>query len=157
MRRRFRALVEEAVREQQTRVAYLAALLEAETLERAERGSARRLIDARFPQVKRLEDFRFEDNPSVPRTTLATLAEGTWIDDREQVVLVGDSGTGKSHLAIALAVAACHEGRRVRFTTLAALANELQEAEGRESCSVWWRLAPLVQGDRAGEGTGLAA
>ena len=131
VRRRFRTLAEEAVREQQTPVAYLAALLEAETAERAERRERRRLIEARFPQVKRLEEFRFEDNPSVPKATLWTLAEGTWIDDREQVVLIGDSGTGKSHLAIALAAAACHEGRRVRFTTLAALANELIEAESR--------------------------
>ena len=90
-RRRFRALAEEATREQQTPVAYLAALLEAETHERAERRERRRLVYARFPQVKRLEDFRFEDNPSVPRATLAALAEGSWIDDREQVVLVGDS------------------------------------------------------------------
>ena len=131
VRRRFRTLAEEAVREQQTPVAYLAALLEAESGERAERRERRRLIDARFPQIKRLEDFRFEDNASVPQATLATLAEGAWIDDREQVVLIGDSGTGKTHLAIALAAAACHEGRRVRFTTLAALANELIEAESR--------------------------
>ena len=123
VRRRFRALAEEATREQQTPVAYLAALREAETQERAERRERRRLVDARFPALKRLEDFRFEDNPSVPQATVAALAEGSWIDDREQIVLLGDSGTGKSHLAIALAVAACHEGRRVRFTTLAALAN----------------------------------
>jgi DNA replication protein DnaC len=131
VRRRFRQLAEEAMREHQTPVAYLAALLEAETQERAERRERRRLVDARFPQIKRLEDFRFEDNPKVPQATLAALAEGSWIDDREQIVLIGDSGTGKSHLAVALAVAACHEGRRVRFTTLAALANELQEADSR--------------------------
>src|SRR3954467_5392158 len=62
-RRRFRALAEEATREQQTPVAYLAALLEAEVAERAERREKRRLIDARFPALKRLEDFRFADNP----------------------------------------------------------------------------------------------
>ena len=148
VRRRFRALAEEATREQQTPVAYLAALLEAETQERAERRERRRLVDARFPALKRLEDFRFEDNPSVPQTTLAALAEGSWIDDREQVVLLGDSGTGKSHLAIALAVAACHEGRRVRFTTLAALANELIEADSRRelqrAVGRWARFELLV-------------
>ena len=56
---------------------------------------------------------------------------GTWIDDRESIILLGDSGTGKTHLAISLAVLACQQGRRVRFTTLAALANELQAAETR--------------------------
>jgi DNA replication protein DnaC len=132
VRRRFRALAEEAVREQQTPVAYLAALLEAEMIERAERRKKRRLIDARFPQIKRLEDFRFADNAKIPQTTIAALAEGSWIDDRDSVILIGDSGTGKTHLCIALAVCACQQGRRVRFTTLAALANELQEAESRK-------------------------
>ena len=99
--------------------------------ERAERRERRRLIDARFPAIKRLEDFRFADNPKVPQATIAALAEGSWIDDRDSVILIGDSGTGKTHLATALAVCACQAGRRVRFTTLAALANELQEAEGR--------------------------
>ncbi len=131
VRRRFRALAEEALREQQTPVAYLAALLEAETTERAERRERRRLIDARFPSIKRLEDFHFADNPKVPQATIAALAEGSWIDDRESVIFVGESGTGKTMLATALAVCACQQGRRVRFTTLAALANELQEAQSR--------------------------
>ncbi len=131
VRRRFRPLAAEATREQQTPVAYLGALLEAEINERAERRERRRLLDARFPQIKRLDDFRFQDNPNVPQATIAALAEGSWIDDHESVILIGDSGTGKTHLATALAVCACQAGRRVRFTTLAGLANELQEAESR--------------------------
>jgi DNA replication protein DnaC len=81
--------------------------------------------------MKRLEEFRFADNPKIPQATIAALAEGSWIDDRESVIFVGESGTGKTMLATALAVCACQQGRRVRFTTLAGLANELQEAEGR--------------------------
>jgi DNA replication protein DnaC len=131
VRRRFRQLAEEALREQQTPVAYLAALLEAETSERSERREKRRLIDARFPVIKRLEDFRFDENLKIPRATIAALAEGSWIDDRESVILIGESGTGKTMLATALAVCACQQGRRVRFTTLAGLANELQEADSR--------------------------
>ena len=129
---RFRQLAAEVTREQQTPIAYLAALLEAEHQERAERREKRRLIDARFPLLKRLEEFRFDDNPKIPQATIATLAECSWIEDRDSVILVGDSGTGKTHLAIALAVCACQQGRRVRFTTLAGLANELQEAESRK-------------------------
>ena len=132
VRRRFREFAADAIREQQTPIAYLAALLDAEHQERAERRERRRLIDARFPVIKRLEDFRFADNPSVPQATLAALAEGSWIDDRESVIFVGDSGTGKTMLATALAVCACQQGRRVRFTTLAGLANELQEAQSRK-------------------------
>ncbi len=135
VKRRFRALAEEATREQQTPIAYLAALLEAEHSERSERRERRRLIEARFPVLKSLEEFRFADNPKVPQATIATLAEGSWIDDREQVILHGESGSGKTHLATALAVCACQQGRRVRFTTLAALANELQEAESRRELS----------------------
>jgi DNA replication protein DnaC len=131
VRRRFRALADEATREQQTPTAYLAALLEAETAERAERRERRRLVDARFPMLKRLEDFRFDENAKIPQATIAALAEGSWIDDRETVILIGDSGTGKTHLATALGIRACQQGRRVRFTTLAALANELQEAQTR--------------------------
>ena len=132
VRRRFREFAADAVREQQTPIAYLAALLDAEHQERAERRERRRLIDARFPVIKHLEDFRFADNPSVPQATIAALAEGSWIDDRESIIFVGDSGTGKTMLATALAVCACRQGRRVRFTTLAGLANELQEAQSRK-------------------------
>jgi DNA replication protein DnaC len=94
VKRRFRALAQEATREQQTPIAYLAALLEAEHKERSERRERRRLIDARFPIIKRLEDFRFEDNSSVPQATIAALSEGAWIDDRESVIFSGESGPG---------------------------------------------------------------
>jgi len=129
--RRYKHLAGEATRTQQTPTAYLAALLEAEIAERAERRERRRLVDARFPLTKRLEDFQFADNPRIPVATIAALADGGYLDDHESIILVGDSGTGKSHLAIALGIRACAQGRRVRFTTLAALANELQEAETR--------------------------
>jgi len=131
IRARFRQLAAEATREQQTPLAYLAALLEAEVSERSERRERRRLLDARFPLIKRLEEFRFADNPNVPQATIAALAEGAWIDDRESVILIGESGTGKTMLATALGVCACQQGRRVRFTTLAGLATELQEADSR--------------------------
>ena len=74
----------------------------------------------------------------VPQATIAALAEGFWIDDRESVILVGDSGTGKTMLVTALAVCACHEGRRVG----SGLADELQEAQGhRELARVVARYA----------------
>jgi DNA replication protein DnaC len=78
---RFRAMAEEATRDQQTPIAYLAALLEAEHQERSERRERRRLIEARFPVMKRLEEFRFADNPKIPQARIAALAEGSWIDD----------------------------------------------------------------------------
>jgi len=129
--RRYKDLAAEATRSQQTPTAYLAALLDAEVAERAERRERRRLIDARFPLLKRLEDFNFDQNPKVPVATIAALADGGYLTDHESILLIGDSGTGKTHLATALGIRACAQGRRVRFCTLAALANELQEAESR--------------------------
>ena len=93
IRARFRQLAAEATREQQTPLAYLAALLEAEVQERAERRERRRLLDARLPLIKRLEDFQFADNPNVPQATIAALADGSWIDDRESVIFIGESVT----------------------------------------------------------------
>ena len=131
IKQRFRPLAHEALRQQHGHVEYLGALFAAETEERAERRERRRLIEARFPVVKRLEDFRFEDNPAIKPTSVAALAEGGWITEGEGLILIGDAGTGKTHLVTALAVAACQQGRRVRFTTLAQLATELQEADSR--------------------------
>lgn len=102
------------------------------------------MIDARFPIIKRLEQFRFADNPTVPQATIAALADGSWIDDREQVVPHGESVSGKTHLATALAVCACQQGRRVRFTTLASLANELQEADSRRELARYARTELVV-------------
>ena len=103
-------------------------MLSAEVDERDSRRRTRRLLEARFPRLKRLEDFDLTAAPGVNPATLAALAKGTWIDAGEPVVLIGDSGTGKSHLLIGLGVAACETGRRVRYVTCAALVNELAEA-----------------------------
>ena len=110
VRRRFRTLAEEALREQQTLLAYLAALLEAEMTERSERRERRRLIEARFPV---LSAWRTSASAITRRSpaTIAALAEGSWIDDRESVILLGESGT-QTMLATALAVCACQQGRR---------------------------------------------
>jgi IstB-like ATP binding protein len=77
---------------------------------------------------RRHETARLGDphHPKVPPATIAALAEGSW------VILIGESGTGKTMLATALGVCACQQGRRVRFTTLAGLATELQEADSRK-------------------------
>ncbi|MQA17384.1 MAG: AAA family ATPase [Pseudonocardiaceae bacterium] len=117
-----------AARDRLTHRAYLAELLSAETDARAIRRRQRRVHEARFPRIKTLEAFDAAATPGIPASLLTTLATGAWIDRGEPLVLLGDSGTGKSHLLIALGVAACHQGRSVRYTTAAALANELVEA-----------------------------
>ncbi len=86
------------------------------------------LVEARFPRVKRLEDFRFEEAPVIPVRTIRELAECTYMERAENVIFVGESGTGKTHLATALGISACMSCRKVRFATTAALVNELLEA-----------------------------
>ena len=117
-----------AQRDRLTHRAYLAELLSAETDARAIRRRQRRINDARFPRTKTLEAFDLTATPNIPGGLLTTLAGCAWIDRGEPLVLLGDSGTGKSHLLIALGMAACQQGRSVRYTTTAALVNELVEA-----------------------------
>ena len=78
--------------------------------------------------MKRLADFDLAAAPTVNAATIATLASCSYLDAGEPVVLLGDSGTGKSHLLIGLGMAACEQGRRVRYATAAQLVNELAEA-----------------------------
>jgi DNA replication protein DnaC len=117
-----------AERSQQSYLAFLAEVLSAEVDERGERRRQRRITEARFPRVKRLADFDLAVAPTINPATIATLAGCGYLDAGEPVVLLGDSGTGKSHLLIGLGVAACEQGRRVRYATAAQLVNELVEA-----------------------------
>jgi DNA replication protein DnaC len=122
------------VRERQTHLAYLAEILAAEIDDRASRRRARRIGEARFPRLKRLADFNTDAIPGIA-PQLATLSTGAWIDAGQPVVALGDSGTGKTHLLIGLGMAACEQGRRVRYATTAALVNELAEAADNRQLS----------------------
>ena len=122
------ALAAAAAKERLTHRAYLAEVLASEVDERDARRRARRVVEARFPRVKRLADFDCGANPAVNPATVATLAAGAFIDAGQPLCLIGDSGTGKSHLLIGTGIAACEAGRRVRYVTCAALVNELAEA-----------------------------
>jgi DNA replication protein DnaC len=121
-------LAEIAVRERQSHLGFLAEVLTAEVDERSDRRRTRRIAEAKFPRLKRLSEFNLDAVPSIPAAQLATLASGAWIDAGEPVVLLGDSGTGKTHLLIGLGLAACEQGRRVRYVSCAQLVNELVEA-----------------------------
>lgn len=121
-------MADAAARDQLTHRGYLAELLSAEVDDRAERRRIRRIREARFPRPKHLADFDTSICP-VDAATVATLAAGSFIDVGQPVVLLGDSGTGKTHLLIGIGMAACQAGRSVRYTTAAALVNELVEAQ----------------------------
>ncbi|MGH9433959.1 MAG: IS21-like element helper ATPase IstB [Terriglobia bacterium] len=131
----FRKLAEQAVREQQTPVRYLEALLGAEIEERERRVVERRIREAHLPRMKTLDEFDFSQAPKVPVAQIRELAEGGYVERAEPVLLIGECGTGKTHLASALCVAACRQKKRVRFTTAAALITELVEAKQQGSLS----------------------
>ncbi len=128
IRARFPELADAAAREQMTYRAFLAELLLAECDDRDERRRARRVRDAGFPRDKQLADFDYTANPAVNPAVINTLASGAWVAAGEPVCLIGDSGTGKSHLLIALGTAAAEAGHKVRYTLASTLVNELVEA-----------------------------
>jgi DNA replication protein DnaC len=121
-------LAEIAIRERQSYLVFLAELLAAEVDDCAERRRARRITEAKFPRMKRLSEFNVDTVPTIQAAHLATLASGAYLNAGEPVVLLGDSGTGKTHLLIGLGLAACEQGRKVRYVTTAQLVNELVEA-----------------------------
>ncbi len=121
-------LAEIAQRSQQSYLGFLAEILAAEVDERAERRRQRRVTEAHFPRTKRLTDFDLGAAATVQPAAIATLASGAYLQTGDPVVFLGDSGTGKSHLLIGLGMAACEQGRRVRYATAAQLVNELAEA-----------------------------
>jgi DNA replication protein DnaC len=120
-------LAEVAERSRASHLAYLADVLASEVDDRAERRRIRRIHEAHFPRTKRLADFDISASP-VDAATIASLASGAYLDKGEPVVLLGDSGTGKSHLLIGMGMAACEQGQAVRYATCAGLVNELVEA-----------------------------
>src|SRR5580658_2543844 len=122
-------MAETAVREMHTHLRYLDTLLEAELDERDVNAVARRLKEAHLPRVKSLEEFDFTKVATVSATEILTLAAGAYLERKEPIIFLGDCGTGKTHLATGLCVAACRQKRKVRFTTAAGLVNELLEAQ----------------------------
>lgn len=137
------ARLDEAARRQgQEPLAYLVDVLSLELDERRERGAQRRVKEAGFPIVKTLAGFDFGRNPALPEALLRQLAGCGFIEQAEPVVFLGEPGTGKTHLACALGVAAAGKGHTVRFVTAARLVTELVEArDSRELNRVVARYA----------------
>jgi len=134
-----------AARERLSHKAFLAEILTAECDDRHARRRLRLVNEARFPRTKRLDDLDLTAIPSLPPATLTQLASCAWVVAGEPVVLLGDSGTGKTHLLIGLGTAAAEHGLRVRYVTTAALVNELVEAaDDKQLSRVVGRYGRLV-------------
>jgi DNA replication protein DnaC len=109
-------------------VRYLLRLAELELIERERRTIERRIREAKFPAVKSLDSFDFLALPSLNKAVVLELARSEYVARRENVIAVGNSGTGKTHVALGLGLAACQKGLSVGFSTAAALVHELIEA-----------------------------
>lgn len=149
----FLTLAEQAVKENHSHIRYLEALLAMESEERDRHAIQNRVRDAQLPRMKTLEEFDFGQTPRIPAARVRELAEGGYIDRSEPVVFIGECGTGKTHLATGLCVAACRQKRRVRFTTAAALVNELVEAKQNNQVRrlmARWQRYELIAVDEVG-------
>jgi DNA replication protein DnaC len=124
----YRKLASEAADSGQPYEEYLLALLEQEAAQRDINRRKRRIREARFPILHTLDEYDFSLMPRLSKPKILELARGNFLDKAENAVFVGAIGTGKTHLATAVGLAACEQGRRVRFYTTAGLINDLLEA-----------------------------
>ncbi len=126
--REHQKLARQCAAEGMDHVRYLARLVELELIDRERRMVERRIKAAKFPTVKSLESFDFSAIPKLNKIQVLELARCEWIDRRENVIALGPSGTGKTHVALGLGLAACQKGLSVGFTTAASLVSEMMEA-----------------------------
>ena len=126
--REYEKLARQCAAEGLDHVQFLARLVELELIDRERRMVERRIKAAKFPAVKSLDIFDFKAIPKLNKMQVLELARCEWIERRENVVALGPSGTGKTHVALALGLAACQKGLSVGFTTAAAIVHALMEA-----------------------------
>jgi DNA replication protein DnaC len=129
MHAEFEALAREAATANENYQQYLLRLTELEVTARAANVLKARIKQASFPAIKDFDSYDFTAQPSLPKPKVLELASSDWVDQHYNICFVGNSGTGKTHLAVALGLAACRHGQRVRFFTAAGLVNRLEEAQ----------------------------
>ena len=121
-------LARQCAAENKDHVQYLLRLCELELIERERRMIERRIKAAKFPATKSLDSFDFKTIPSLNKLLTMELARCEYVGKRQNIIALGPSGTGKTHVALGLGLAACQKGLKVRFTTAAALVHEMIEA-----------------------------
>jgi DNA replication protein DnaC len=122
-------LAREAAAADQPYEDYLLRLTEQEVAARSANALAARIRAAAFPVTKDFDTYDFSALPGLPKQRVLELARGEWLEQRYNCCLIGNAGTGKTHLATALGLAACRQGKRVRFFTAAGLVTQLEEAQ----------------------------
>lgn len=122
-------LAREAAAKNEAYEGYLLRLTEAEVATRSANALANRIRTASFPVVKDFDTFDFTATPSLSKQKVLELARGQWVEEHTNCCLIGNAGTGKTHVAVALGLAICRLGKRVRFVTAANLVTQLEEAQ----------------------------
>lgn len=135
IRQQYRLLAQRAGQANWSFETYLAQLIDLETQRRRRNRRRRRIKEAKFPLHKELADFDFDLIPQLNKQRILSLAEGAYLEQAEPVVMVGNPGLGKTHIAIGLGLAACRQGARVRFFTVTNLVNELTLAQREHQLS----------------------
>jgi len=125
----YRKFAEDAAQANLSYDRYLLALAEQEVAQREKKRQVQRIKAARFPVLKELAGFDFSCIPGLNKQQVRELARGGYIEKAEPIIMVGNPGLGKTHIATSLALAACRQGYRVRFYTVAGLVNELIQAQ----------------------------
>jgi DNA replication protein DnaC len=128
MQRECEKVASRASSENLDHLAFLLQLVELEMIDREQRSSERRLKAAKFPYHKTLDEFDFAAQPKINKPLVLELMRGDYLDERENILFVGGSGSGKTHIATALGIAACNQGKRVRFCRVTELITALIEA-----------------------------
>jgi DNA replication protein DnaC len=129
VRRMYRRLAQEVAAQGGDYLSFLATVLREEVTERESRRIERRMKEAHFPQAKLLSELDFSAQAMPPQAQVMELAKGAYIAEGRNIIALGNPGTGKTHLATGLGIAACRQGLRVRFYGVATLASELEAAQ----------------------------
>ena len=128
--REYDKLARQCATEGADHVRYLVRLTELELIDRERRMVERRIRQARFPAVKSLDSFDFKAIASLNKMLVLELARCEYVERRENIIALGNSGTGKTHIALGLGLAACQKGLSVGFLTAAALVHETDGGQG---------------------------
>lgn len=144
MLREYKKTAHSCAQDNKDHIAFLLQLVERETFEREQRAAERRIKSAKFPILKTLDTFDFNAQPGINKILMCELMGGEHLERHENILFLGNPGTGKTHLATALGHAACAQGKRVIFITVTGLVTQLLEArEERKLDKLLGRLEKL--------------